>query len=243
MGKIGSGSGTSYPASIDTATTEVDSPAAGKTRVRAEVFNDEAAAIVAIQNELGTDPAGTLTDVKTNLQTQHTAAGAHLKIWKRVYSSTLSSASQSETISSLDGNTDVMYMVIIRVVVGNTISLFLRPNNDSGSNYGFQEVNGSSTTASASRNTSQTGLWIGDGVANDVVFFKGLLYAKSGYERTLNGESMTGVTGTTVGTTLKVDSVWSNTSSNITSLVVYASAASGLGIGTFIELWKRLPSS
>jgi hypothetical protein len=78
MGEIGSGGGSSYPTALDTNNTpEVNSPNAGKTKARAEVPNDLAGAVVAIETELGTDPAGTLTDVKTFLQTEHNADGTH----------------------------------------------------------------------------------------------------------------------------------------------------------------------
>ena len=77
MGELGSGNGSSYPATLDTAGTEIDSPNAGKTKARADVPNDLYAAIVAIEKELGIDPAGTLADVKTFLQTEHNADGTH----------------------------------------------------------------------------------------------------------------------------------------------------------------------
>ena len=78
MAELGSGSGSGYPGAIDTDTTqEVNSPNAGRTKARAEVINDAYAAIVALQTELGTDPAGSLTDVKTWLQTEHGADGTH----------------------------------------------------------------------------------------------------------------------------------------------------------------------
>jgi len=78
MVEIGSGSGSSYPGSLDThSVPEVNSPNAAKTKVRAEVPNDLGSAIVAVQTELGTDPAGTTTDVKTFLQVEHNADGTH----------------------------------------------------------------------------------------------------------------------------------------------------------------------
>lgn len=81
MGDIGSGSGSSYPGSLDTQNTpEVNSPNAGKTKARAEVPNDLAAAAIAIEKELGTNPAGILTNVKTFLQTEHGTDGTHTDI-------------------------------------------------------------------------------------------------------------------------------------------------------------------
>lgn len=78
MTELGSGSGSSYPSALDTnAVLEVNSPNGSKTKARAEVPNDHGAAIVAVQTELGTDPAGSLADVKTYLQTEHAADGTH----------------------------------------------------------------------------------------------------------------------------------------------------------------------
>lgn len=78
MAELGAGNGSDYPGTVDTDNSlEVDSPNAGKTLARAAVPNDLAAAIIAIETELGTDPAGTLADVKTYLQTEHNTDGTH----------------------------------------------------------------------------------------------------------------------------------------------------------------------
>lgn len=78
MAELGSGNGSDYPATLDTDNIiEVNTPAAGRTKARAEVVNDLAAAIVAVQNELGVNPAGALTDVVTFLQTEHNTSGVH----------------------------------------------------------------------------------------------------------------------------------------------------------------------
>jgi len=77
MAELGAGSGTSYPSSLDVDNTvEVDA----STTARADVPNDLAAAIIAVQTELGTDPAGSMTDVKTFLQTEHSADGTHANL-------------------------------------------------------------------------------------------------------------------------------------------------------------------
>ena len=81
MAELGAGSGSGYPGSLDTnSVLEVDSPATGKTKVRADVPNDLAAAIVAVQTELGVDPAGTKADVKTYLQLDHQTSGRHFHL-------------------------------------------------------------------------------------------------------------------------------------------------------------------
>lgn len=98
MSELGSGSGSSYPTTVDTdSTLEINSPSASKTKARAEVPNDLAAAIIAVQTELGTDPAGTVANVKTFLQTEHDADGTHAAIT----ASTISASGQiTSTVST-----------------------------------------------------------------------------------------------------------------------------------------------
>lgn len=79
MAEIGSGSGSSYPGALDTnSSLEVNSPNVGKTKVRAEVPNDLASALIAVQTELGINPAGTLVDLVSFLQVEHGTDGTHL---------------------------------------------------------------------------------------------------------------------------------------------------------------------
>ena len=93
MAEIGAGGGSGYPGALDTnSTLEVD----GSTLARADVPNDLVAAIVAIQTELGTDPAGTKSDVKTYLQTDHQTDGSH---WRR------SAKTDSYTVTTSDNMT------------------------------------------------------------------------------------------------------------------------------------------
>lgn len=81
MAEIGQGIGTGYPSALDTDNTiEVNSPNAGKTKARAEVVNDLAAAVIAIETELGTNPSGSVADVKTYLQVEHGVTGVHTDI-------------------------------------------------------------------------------------------------------------------------------------------------------------------
>ena len=78
MSELGAGSGSSYPGGLDTnAAIEVNSPNPGKTKAKAEVINDLAAAIIAIETELGVDPAGSKATVVARLDTEHNADGSH----------------------------------------------------------------------------------------------------------------------------------------------------------------------
>ena len=65
MSNITTQSSTSYPSGLDTRTTVSDDP--GGTEVVSTHHNGPAAAILAIETELGTDPAGSRTDVVTRL--------------------------------------------------------------------------------------------------------------------------------------------------------------------------------
>lgn len=72
MGEIGSGVGVpAFPGSLDTNSTAESA----STTAKFEFANDVVDTLVAIETELGIDPAGSLTDVKTFLQTEHNADG------------------------------------------------------------------------------------------------------------------------------------------------------------------------
>jgi hypothetical protein len=75
---FGDNSGSTYPGTVDTSTDESNDP--GGTVVDAFKINDMADAILAIETELGINPAGSLTNVVTFLQTEHNADGTHSAI-------------------------------------------------------------------------------------------------------------------------------------------------------------------
>ena len=66
--ELGDGAGTSYPNAIDTnSKLEFDKDSSEKTLVRADVVNDLAAAVVAMETELGVNPSGTDSTVAARL--------------------------------------------------------------------------------------------------------------------------------------------------------------------------------
>lgn len=94
MSEIGSGSGSSYPGTLDTnATIEVDAPNAGKTKAKAAIVNDLAACILSIETELGVDPAGSKATVVARIDQEHNADGSH----KDSYVVTVSGSPQTVT--------------------------------------------------------------------------------------------------------------------------------------------------
>lgn len=78
MPELGDGGGSGYPGAIDSnASLEYNNAVGNRTRARADVPNDLAAAIVAIETTLGVNPHGTRSTVVSWLQQEHTTTGAH----------------------------------------------------------------------------------------------------------------------------------------------------------------------
>lgn len=158
------------------------------------------------------------------------------------YTSKLSSL----TISGLNGNSDVLYRIRIKAVVGYTGSIgHWRINNDTGTNYGYQALYAYSTTIAASRATGGTTTWFmrfaSVSNAGDIVLHEALLYAKSGYLRPMICKMTEKISSTTVDSHNFMGSVWNNTSDNITSLVFTAinnllTGYAGLAAESIIEL-------
>ncbi len=162
-------------------------------------------------------------------------------VWQKVYEDTLGSAQTSVTISGLDGNTDVMYRLTCRFISGANSNYFgFRPNNDTGANYGYQELVGANTVVSADRDTTMSRIQLGYGgfSTNEIGMFEGIIYVKSGYIRTVIGGLSSLISGATITNIVNIGQSWNNTADNITSLVVFAGQASGLGIWTFLKLEK-----
>lgn len=73
MAELGAGGGTSFPAALDTDSTQES----GSVVTSFNQVNDVAAAAIAIQTELGTDPALGKATVKALLQAEHDNDGEH----------------------------------------------------------------------------------------------------------------------------------------------------------------------
>jgi len=172
--------------------------------------------------------------MKTGTLTPNKIKGA----WERIYDSTLSSAATSVTISDLEGDTDCVYRLVFRGIGGVAgVNYYIRYNNDSDSNYGNQLLGGVDSTVSASRSAG-AGVYIGATGLNLLTFSDNLVYIKSGYERTTLSNIVAVIDGTTVSYLYLIGYSWNNTADEVTSIVLYGDQASGLGIGTHIELYR-----
>lgn len=154
------------------------------------------------------------------------------------------SAVTSKTFNNLLGNTDEEYILRARFVNGysGTTAVHVRLNNDSGANYGFQYISSQLSTTAASRSTSANQLsYIGYGTAlGNISHSEMFLYAKSGYVRTAIIDLNYDIVTTTANTLLVLSESWNNISDEITSLVVLATQNGGIGVGSVIELFKKV---
>lgn len=162
--------------------------------------------------------------------------------WQLEYDNTLSVAATTVTISGLTGNTAKEYRLIIRFVndYNGATSYLLRFNGDTGSNYGYQYLAGVDTAASAARGVT-TSMELGYCSAQDeICFLDKLIYAKSGYVRTSFQKASRSISSTTVTDIILYSHSWNNSADEITSMNIAADQTDGLGIGTHIELWKKV---
>lgn len=144
--------------------------------------------------------------------------------------------------SDLNGDVDEEYMLKARIVNGyaGNQNMYIRCNNDSGSNYGYQVLYGTDTTIGAER-AIITGLPIMRNSATGCVQLTNMfIYAKSGYVRTAIIDEVRNIIGTTVSLLVSGGYSWNNTVDNITSLVIISDKTSGLGVGSHIELYRRI---
>jgi hypothetical protein len=142
----------------------------------------------------------------------------------------------------MSGNTDEEYRLLIRHINGyNGVGqLWLRFNNDSGTNYGYQRVYGQATTVTATQLTATTQITLAAGNSlNNSSMSDTLIYAKSGYPRTALTTVATGMATTSVDTIQQFGYVWNNTTDNITGLYFRSDQDNGIGVGTSFELWKK----
>jgi hypothetical protein len=158
------------------------------------------------------------------------------------YTDDTGKALTSVDITGLNGDTDMQYEIIARIVnakAGGAVN-YIRCNNDSGANYGDQVLGGNSTNVSASRTTSYTGLYYASSNnIDDVSFSRVLLNAKSGYVRTGICTDAECIVGSSVYSIITKGLVWNNTADNITSLTITTDQVQALGVGSSIEVYAR----
>ena len=148
MAELGAGGGSGYPAALDSNTSlEVDSG----TLARADVPNDLAAAVVAVQTELGTDPAGTKTNVKTYLQVEHQTDGTH---WRKANKTASYAVLTTDNMTLFEANTSGGSITFtLPALASATDSFFLAFKKTHASNSMILDGNSSETIDGATTQT------------------------------------------------------------------------------------------
>lgn len=156
-----------------------------------------------------------------------------------IYETTLTSSQTSITVSSLDGDTDGVYLFeLFEKSTEADHTVYLHLNNDTTSgNYGSQYEYDSGTTFSAGRYTNTGILCAKAGTSGPTAFCRGIIFAKSGTVRTIEVDQCDYI-HETYGVIDHYHMFWSwnNTSSNLTSLVFTAGVSNGFSAGTYIRV-------
>jgi hypothetical protein len=162
-------------------------------------------------------------------------------VMQKVYETDLTASANSINITGLNGNTDILYNLIINAIscqVGADY-VYARLNNDSAANsIGLEEIYGSNATTSAIQYSTLNSLNLAYfNAINTSSLDSVLIFAKSGGPRILLGGHNWGISGTTISSVWKTGQVWIDTSANITSIFLYTGVANNIGSTSHVELW------
>ena len=162
--------------------------------------------------------------------------------WTLVERKTFAAPATSYTFSGLNGDVDRRYRLITVLIntAGASTNLLASCNTDTtANNYPQQDLYGANTLASALRGTN-AGFFLNNVINSNLPGWgETLIFAKSGMQRggkTITWHVIAG--GSTVEQAEYQHAFWSNTADNITQFVCTATQTGGIGIGSYIELWK-----
>jgi len=186
----------------------------------------------AISANVGTLTAGTIT------------SGITLdSSWRKIYDNTLTADATSVTLSSLTGDTAKHYFISCKWIRkgAGTDNFGIQPNSDTGvSNYGWRTIYSDGNGYS---DMTWFMLWMGRADTDGYISQgHGFLQAESGHTRTLIGEMIRNIdpAGKTFTGFYAMGDTWWNTADEITSLKFLCEVATGLKIGTRLEVWERV---
>ncbi len=163
------------------------------------------------------------------------------KAMRLIYETDVTSATTSVNITGLDGDSDLTYEIIVKIMgAPNSTNIYLRLNNDSlSTNYGYKQMNFFNCAAvSTGSNDAEGGILIGQITTSNITQSKITLYAKSGVNRAFNiiFGSFSGGCNYGIGYNY---AWWNNSASNITSIQIQSVLSNAIGPGSHIEVWAR----
>jgi len=175
-------------------------------------------------------------------------------IWQRLSVVAIASATNriqfgSTSGSSLNGDTDIAYRMIYRMVYAEqtavTYLLFLGTSAGaiSSSSYGLSLVSGVAATATADITTT-AGFLLGNTSnltsTSQLTFGELILYTETAKEKLIQITCMDEqCSDTYIGRVSKIGGILNSIGDTITNIVLTAGTTTGFGVGTYIELWVR----
>lgn len=153
-----------------------------------------------------------------NVEVQGTVDGA----LQLIHESTIPSEVATYTISSLNGNSDVVYYFEATCVDSDIVGAWtLLINNDTSANNCIYQYLYYSGSAISGNQASSAGMFISStSTDSNVGFTNGWIYAKSGYKRPAMFLESRNCVDDSVGDLVFWHFAWKDTSTNITSLVI-----------------------
>jgi len=172
------------------------------------------------------------------------SAGNPLNAMTLVEAKEITSNTQATTFSGLDGNVDILYMLQYYWVNGTgaapQVNISLEPNGLSSNQTGFQFnfASGGSTAAISSLQLSSFAGATGRCYGTAWLWAQADNPGSTAVPRAFRSDWSIFTTSMSGG--LRCDSLWNDTSTNITSLVVQGNLANSLGTGSVYTLYKLL---
>lgn len=173
-------------------------------------------------------------------------------LWTLISEIELSSPAASIEFTGLNGDSQLEYRIITMMPrLGTTTALALKTemflNNDSGTNYGVQNIQGADTVVSANRYTSITSMYFDTLQVNasytSYYFYNSILYPRTGFVRMMLTNSIElARTNNIIGYVKDYAHVWNNTTDTISSIkfdLLASASSSNFNTGTHIQLWAR----
>jgi hypothetical protein len=159
----------------------------------------------------------------------------------------LATATQTISITGLNGDTDGEYTLIIRQVndYNGAASLTFSFNNDTTANhYGLQALQAANTSATAVRDGTRSNMIAGNcNAQNEVSFAMHHINSTSGVARTVISKYLYDTATTTVGGIYLSGQVWNNTADELTEIDITSNRTTGLGVGSRVILLRKVDST
>lgn len=164
--------------------------------------------------------------------------GSKIRLPVLIEEKTIPAGTTSVTFSNLNGDVDGEYLIegnVILVPTGSDNVINLQPNGDTGANYVGVCIAGLSTTTLGSSSTSALRLVQSNNVATSYGKFSARIYPVTGILRKFESIGSSQLSGRALSHVSSGH--WTNTASNITSLVCIVSNGSFSGT---IKLYKMV---